>query len=150
AFAVIDRGRAESLLRDLLQAALEVRVAHRRWQGPVAVEVVVVRGVVAGVQENSPQHSLELVGEQRLEAAPTTLGDALAEVEVASKIELLRELRERVRVHHRGARLRQLTLGGARVVLVEILGGDQLEDRVTEVLQALVVARRDRWVLIGE
>jgi hypothetical protein len=37
--------------------------------------------------------------------------------------------------------LGQLTLGGSGVMLVEVLGGDQLEDRVAEVLQTLVVAR---------
>jgi hypothetical protein len=35
-------------------------------------------------------------------------------------------------------------------MLVEILRGDQLEDRVAEVLESLVVARRDRRALIGE
>jgi hypothetical protein len=35
-------------------------------------------------------------------------------------------------------------------MLVEVLGGDQLEDRVTEILEALVVARRDGRALVGE
>ncbi len=36
------------------------------------------------------------------------------------------------------------------MVLVEVLRGDELQDRVTEILEPLVVARRDRWALIGE
>jgi hypothetical protein len=35
-------------------------------------------------------------------------------------------------------------------MLVEILGGDQLEYGVAEILESLVVARRDRRALIGE
>jgi hypothetical protein len=35
-------------------------------------------------------------------------------------------------------------------MLVQILGADQLEDRVTEVFEALVVARRDARVFVGE
>jgi hypothetical protein len=35
-------------------------------------------------------------------------------------------------------------------MLVEILGGDELEYRVAEILESLVVARRDRRALIGE
>jgi hypothetical protein len=36
------------------------------------------------------------------------------------------------------------------VVLVQVLGGDQLEDGVAEILKTLVVARRDLWILIGK
>jgi hypothetical protein len=36
------------------------------------------------------------------------------------------------------------------MVLVEVLGRDQLEDRVAEILEPLVVARRLLRVLIGE
>jgi len=35
-------------------------------------------------------------------------------------------------------------------MLVEVLGGDELEDSVAEVLQSLVVARTYLWVFIGE
>jgi len=44
----------------------------------------------------------------------------------------------------------ELAFGGARVVLVQVLGGDQLEDGVTEIFESLVVTRRDRGTLIGE
>jgi len=36
------------------------------------------------------------------------------------------------------------------MMLVQVLGRDELQDRVAEVLQALVVARRDRRALVGE
>jgi len=36
------------------------------------------------------------------------------------------------------------------VVFVEVLGGDQLEDCVAEVLEALIVSWRNLWILIGE
>jgi hypothetical protein len=36
------------------------------------------------------------------------------------------------------------------MVLVQILGCDQLEDSVAEVLEALIVARRDRRALVGK
>jgi len=35
-------------------------------------------------------------------------------------------------------------------VLVEMLGGDQLQDRIAEVFEALVIARRKRWALVRE
>ena len=50
--AVVDRRLAEALLGDLLQAALEVLVLRRLRQRAVAVQVVVVGGVVAGVEED--------------------------------------------------------------------------------------------------
>jgi len=46
--------------------------------------------------------------------------------------------------------LGQLTLGRARAVLVQVLGRDELQDGVAEILETLVVARRDRRVLVGE
>jgi hypothetical protein len=36
------------------------------------------------------------------------------------------------------------------VVLVQVFRADELEDRVAEVLEAFVVARRDRRALVGE
>ena len=36
------------------------------------------------------------------------------------------------------------------MVLVQVLGGDQLQDGVAEVLEALVVARRNGRTLVGE
>jgi hypothetical protein len=36
------------------------------------------------------------------------------------------------------------------VVLVEIFGRDELEHGVAEVFEALVVARREVWALVGE
>jgi hypothetical protein len=36
------------------------------------------------------------------------------------------------------------------MVLVEVLGRDQLQDGVAQILEALVVARRDGRVLVGE
>jgi len=36
------------------------------------------------------------------------------------------------------------------MMLVEVLGRDELQDRVAEILEPLVVARRDRRALIGE
>jgi len=35
-------------------------------------------------------------------------------------------------------------------MLVEVLRADQLKNRIAEVLEALVVARRDARVLVGE
>src|SRR5438128_3458490 len=150
AFAVVDGRLAEALLSDLLQPSFEVLVPHGRRQRAIAVEVVVVRGVVPRVQEHGAQHRFETVGEQRFEVAAAPLGDAFAEVEVAAEVELLRELGQRVRVDHRGTGLGELAFGGARVVLVQVLGGDQLEDGVTEIFQSLVVTRRYRGTLISE
>jgi hypothetical protein len=36
------------------------------------------------------------------------------------------------------------------MMLVEILGGDQLQDRIAEILEAFVVARRLMRALVGE
>jgi len=36
------------------------------------------------------------------------------------------------------------------MVLVQVLGGDQLQDRITEILEAFVVARRLMGILIRE
>src|SRR5205807_129977 len=63
-FAVVHGRLTEALLRDLLEPALEVLVADGRWEGAVAVEVVVVGGVVAGVEKHRAEHCLERVGEQ--------------------------------------------------------------------------------------
>src|SRR5260370_1311325 len=52
ALAVVDRRLSEPLLRDLLQAALEVLVVRGLGQRAVSVEVVVVGGAVAGVEED--------------------------------------------------------------------------------------------------
>src|SRR5205807_5400899 len=149
-FAVVHGRLTEALLRDLLEPALEVLVADGRWEGAVAVEVVVVGGVVAGVEKHRAEHCLERVGEQRLEVAAAALRDALPEIEIVAEAELLGELGERVGVDHRGARLGQLALGRTRVVLVEILRRDQLEDGVAEIFEALVVTGRDRGALVGE
>src|SRR2546422_10628274 len=150
AFAVVHRRLAETFLSDLLELALEVLVTHRRRQGAITVQVVVVGRVVPGVEEDRAEHRLEGVREQRLQTTAAAFGDALPEVEVAAKVELLRELGEGVRVDHRRARLRELALGRAGVMLVEVLGRDQLQDSVAEVLEALVVARRNRRRFIGE
>ena len=109
-----------------------------------------VRGVVAGVQEHGAEHRLETVGKQRLEVAAPALGDALAEVEVAAQVELLREVGQRVGVDHRRPGLRELALGRSRVVLVQVLRRDQLKHRISEVLEAFVVARRQVRALVGE
>src|SRR5450759_1528062 len=148
--AVVERGRPEAFLGNLLQPAFEVFVLRRRRQRAVAIEVVVIRSVIPCVEEDGAQHRFEHVREQRFEAAPTAFGNALAQVEVAAHIELLREERKGVRVDHRRPCLGQLALAGARGVLVEVLGRDQLEDRVAQVLQALVVARGSVGALIGD
>ncbi|GEM_PF-6005181 len=36
------------------------------------------------------------------------------------------------------------------MVLVQVFSRDELEDRVAEILEAFVVARRDGWALVGE
>ena len=150
ALAVVERCLAESLLRHLLEPALEVLVLGRGGQRPVSVEVVVVGGVVAGVQEHGSQHCLECIREQRLQIAPAAFGDALAEIQVAAEVELLGHLSERVGVDHRGARLCQLPFRCAGVVLVQVLGGDQLEHGIAEIFEAFVVARRLMRAFVGE
>src|SRR5579864_781316 len=150
ALALVDRRLPEPLLRDLLEAALEVLVAGGRRQGAIAVEVVVIGGVVAGVEEHRAEHGLERVGQQRLQVSAATLRDALAEVEVAAQVELLGKLGQRVRVDHRRAGLRKLALGRSGMVLVQVLGADELQHRVAEVLEPLVVAGRQLRVLVGE
>src|SRR5256885_2257050 len=148
--AVVDGRLAESLLRHLLQPALEVLIAQRRGQRAIAIEVVVVCRVVTRIEEDGAEHRLERVGEQRLEVPASSFRDALAEVEVAAEVELLGKLGQRVGVDHRRTRLRQLAFGGARVMLVQILGADQLQHRVAEVFEPFVVARRDGWIFIRE
>src|SRR5712692_1167183 len=149
-FAVVERGRSETLLRHLLQAAFEVLVLGGGRQRSVAVEVVVIGGVVAGIQKHSAKHGLERIREQRLQTSTAALGDALAQVEVAAEVELLGHLGQRVGVDHRRTSLCQLALGRARVVLVQVLGGDQLQDGVAEILEPFVVTRRLMRALVRE
>src|SRR5438094_4394252 len=150
ALAVVHRRFPEPLLSDLLQASFEVLVAHRRRQRPVAVQVVVIGRVVTGIEEHRSEHSLKPVREEGFQAAASPLGDTLAEVEVAAEVELLRELGQGIGVDHGRARLRELALCRTRVMLVEVLGGDQLENGVAQVFEPLVVAGRHRGVLIRE
>ena len=44
----------------------------------------------------------------------------------------------------------QLALAGARVMLIEILGRDQLQDGIAEVLEPFVVTRRLMRALVRE
>src|SRR5713101_2775355 len=64
ALAVVERRLAEPFLRHLLEPALEVLVLRRGRERAVAVEVIVVSGVVSGVKEHGAQHSLESIREQ--------------------------------------------------------------------------------------
>src|SRR5205823_5878198 len=148
--AVVEGRDSEALLDHLLQAALEVLVLDRLGERPEAVEIEVIGRVVAGVKEDRAEHRLESVRQQRFQAPAAALRDALAEVQVVADVELLRHRGEGVGVHHRGADLRQLALLRVRPDLVQVLGGDQLQHRVTEVLQALVVPRRHLRALVGE
>src|SRR5262252_6492236 len=148
--AVVVGGQAEPLLHHLLQAAFEVLVQDGLGQRAEAVQVVVVRRVVAGVQEDRAQHSLEGIGQQRLEAAASAFGDPLAEEQVVTQTQLLRESRQRVRVDHGGPQLRHLAFLGSRSELEEVLSCDELQNRVAEILEALVVSRRDLRTLVGE
>src|ERR1700694_4366858 len=117
--AVVEGGLPETLLSHLLQAALEVLVLGRRRQRAVAVEVVVVGGVIAGIQEHRPKDGFEHVGEKRLQVAAAAFGDALSEVEVAAHVKLLGKQGERVGVDHCGPGLGELALAGARGVTVQ-------------------------------
>jgi len=69
---------------------------------------------------------------------------------VLAQVQLLGQRRQRIGVDHGRADLGQLALVGARPVLVEVLGTDQLEDGVAQVLEALVVAGREVGALVGE
>src|SRR5216684_2104266 len=62
--AVIERRLAEPFLRHLLEPALEVLVLGRGRERAVAVEVIVVSGVVTRVKEHRTQHSLECIREK--------------------------------------------------------------------------------------
>ena len=44
----------------------------------------------------------------------------------------------------------QLALAGARVMFVEVLSGDQLQNGVTQVFETFVVARRQMRALVCE
>ena len=100
-----------------------------------------IGSVITRIQEDRAEHRFEHVGEQRFQVASATFRDAPSEVQIRTHVELFGEESEGVGVDHRGARLGQLTLGRARVVLVEVFGADELQDGITEVFQALVVAR---------
>src|SRR6266436_1196365 len=64
ALAVIEWRLAEPFLRHLLEPAFEVLVLGRGRERAVAVEVIVVSGVVSGIKEHRAQHSLESIREQ--------------------------------------------------------------------------------------
>ena len=64
--------------------------------------------------------------------------------------QLLGQRGQGVGVDHGGADLGHLALVGTGAVLVEVLGRDQLQHRVAQVLEALVVARREMRALVGE
>src|SRR3989442_3435507 len=105
---------------------------------------------MARMENQGPEYRLKPVREERFQVSPPTLGDALPEIQVAPQVELLGHLGQGVRVDHRRACLRQLPLGRAGVMLVQVLGGDQLQDRIPEVFETLVVPRRLLRVLVGE
>ena len=148
--AVVVRRQAVALLHHLLQPALVVLVLDRLGERLEAAQVEVVGGVVPRVQEDRSQDGLEGVGEKRLEVAPAAAGDALSQEQEVAQVQALGKGGQGVRVHHGRPDLRHLPLLGARPPLEEVFGRDQLEHRVTQVLEALVVARRDLGALVGE
>jgi hypothetical protein len=72
----------------------------------------------------------------------------LAQQEVVTEAEPRREPGQALGVDDRRPQPRQLALVGCLVGVVEVLGGDQLEDRVAEILQPFVVGRPTLRMLV--
>ena len=131
-------GVAGPLLRHLLQAALEVLVAPFGQVADV-LQKHLRRSAVALVEEDRADQSLEGIGQKRRQGARPGLGRAAADEERRPQLETFRETRERRRVDQRSPELCQLPFVVDRETAEQVIADDELEHRVTEILEALVV-----------
>src|SRR5262249_59274894 len=120
---------------------VEVLCVEGRGRGGKAVEVVGGGGVVAGIEKDRAKHRLEGVGQQGLEPPATASGDPFAKEKIVTQAELLGQSRQSARVNHGRSQLGHLAFLRLWPKLEEILRGDELQNRVTEVFKALIVAR---------
>jgi hypothetical protein len=72
----------------------------------------------------------------------------LAQQEVVTEAEPRSEPRQALGVDDRRPQPRQFALIGSLVGIVEVFGGDQLEDRVAEILQPFVIGRPTLRMLV--
>ena len=115
-----------------------VRSACSRIRGSSSGEHESGGGLEPAVEVHGGDDRLHRVGEDRRLGASARRVLALAEAQRRAEVELLRDLGERLRAHHRGAQLGQLALGQLRVLLVGEVGDDEAEHGVAEELEALV------------
>jgi hypothetical protein len=71
-----------------------------------------------------------------------------AQQQIVAEAEARGQSRQALRIHDRGAQAGQLAFIRGRVRVVEMLGGDQLEHGIAQVLEALVVRAAPFWVLV--
>src|SRR6202043_3805147 len=134
---VLWRGQ-KALLRDLLQAALVVVIGPGLHVDQAVTKEAVGRPVPL-VEKDRANDGLEGIGEDRLQRTSPGLVRALAQQQVVAEAEARGEARQAFRIDDRGAQAGQLAFVGGRIRVVEMLGRDQLEHGITQVLEALVV-----------
>ena len=134
----VPRRRAGAVLGDLLELPLVVLVA------PVGEVADVLdedpgRNPESLIEEDRPDERLKRVREQRRKPRRARLGRAPAEQQGLTELEPLRQPGERHGVDESCPQLRQLAFVVFGKPLEEVLTRDELEDRISEILEPLVV-----------
>ena len=138
-------------LRPLLQAGLEVDVGGvARLPQPGVEELPhhAKGGVEPTVEVDRGRHGLAGVGEERRLVASPGLLLPLAEEEPLAEAQLIGDSGQAGLVDHQGPAPRQLPLGAEGLALHEEVAHRQVEDRVAEELEPLVVLPVRRRVLV--
>ena len=137
----------EPLLGHLLQPSLVVVVGPGLDVDQAAGEEP-VGSPVSLVEEDGADHGLESVGQDRLQRAGAGLVRAFAQGQVVAETPARGQPGQAPGVDDGGAQPGQLALVRGLVSVVQVLGGDQLEDRIAQVLEALVVGQSAVRMLI--
>ena len=101
-------------------------------------------GGPAGVEIDRRDDRLERIGQDRIAAEAAALELAGAQVQRIAELDVARDRGQRRAVDQRGAQARHLAFVGARVLLEEELGDDQVDQRVAEEFEPFVVVLRRR------
>ncbi|CRS42511.1 hypothetical protein PAERUG_P7_London_17_VIM_2_06_09_00408 [Pseudomonas aeruginosa] len=141
---LVARQVAATRLQELLQAGLGVLVGvHRGQLAQLRSEPgddPLARGVHAGIQVDGADQGFHRIGEDRLAAEPAALQLARAQPQVVAHLEAARQQGQGLALDQSRAQARKLAFASLREVVEQRLADDEVENGVTEELQALVVA----------
>ena len=140
---LVDRRARFDRLENLLQSALRVDLLGISRD---ALEVIlgraqhkISRRVEAAVEVNSSHDALESICQGGSPFAPAARLFAASHHEVTAQVQFLRPRLERRARDDPGAKLGHRALAEIRIEAVEVLGDDQLDDRITQKFESLVV-----------